>query len=73
MSKHYGITCHKCGEPIVLANIESEGPIDITFYTVPTEPHRCPFCKHIGLYGPKDGHFFRLEVTTPTDTAPDLT
>jgi len=43
MSKHYGITCHKCGEPIVLANIENEGPIDITFYTVPTEPQRCPF------------------------------
>jgi hypothetical protein len=56
-----------------LANIENEGPIDITFYTVPTEPQRCPFCKHIGLYGPKDGHFFRLEVITPTDTAPDLT
>jgi hypothetical protein len=45
----------------------------IYIYTVPTEPQRCPFCKHIGLYGPKDGHFFRLVVPTPTDTAPDLT
>ena len=65
---YYGVLCHTCKMPIILATIEETGPHDIAFYAVPVEAQTCGK-GHKGLYGSKDARHFRVVTPGRTDTA----
>jgi hypothetical protein len=63
MSKHYGVKCHSCGNPIVLANLDSSlSIVELASFAVPSEPIECPYldCGDIDIYVPSDGYYFQL-------------
>jgi hypothetical protein len=63
MPKYYGVKCHSCGNPIVLADLDSSlSIVELASFAVPSEPIECPYldCGEIDIYIPSDGHYFQL-------------
>jgi hypothetical protein len=63
MSKHYGVKCHSCGNPIVLRDVDSSlSIIELATFRVPFDPIECPYidCRAMEVYLPSEGRYFEL-------------
>jgi hypothetical protein len=70
MSKHYGVLCHGCKNPLILADADELSPNQVEFFTVPLTEVTCPYvgCRKVDLYGSDEGFLFEVKPT-PIDTA----